>query len=624
LGGLFEASDPALALAYSEKAIETGAEIEFQQTWVSYAGIAAAFRRLQNLDRAIQYYDKAIERLESLRYTTISAHRDTFAERHTPVYKALIEALVERNQGEDAVRAFNLFERARAHSLLTALAEARLDLEYELEADLRDRRALLNLRMAGLQKRLFEARLPEEESGHLSSQLSDAEREYDRLIVEIKRRNPRYSKLRFPENLTLEEARALLDGQTALLAYSVTKRSVTAFVLTQSTYRSARLSVPPDELGARARMYADLLGRDDGDGWRDISLRLYGDLLGPLRSEIGPGIERLVIIPDDVLHYLPFETLVQDTGDQHHSTGSPERRCLIEDFSISYVPSATVLSQLRSQEHQFSPADRADSLVLANPDLNGQRDPSMERGSQTRALFDDEGLRIGPIPFAAAEAEVFRRYAGEASEIYVGNEANETRIKAGRLDRFRILHFATHGLISQRAPARSSLVLSPSEGEDGFLQAREIYHLKLASDLVVLSACQTARGRVLSGEGVQGMARAFFHAGAKSVVASLWNVNDERTAAFMESFYRHLSEGQSKSQALRSAKLEMLHDERTIAPRYWAAFILLGEDRRTVPIAERARPNWALAAVAVFSAAIAAFLFLKRTRGKRTRRSIAG
>jgi CHAT domain-containing protein len=154
------------------------------------------------------------------------------------------------------------------------------------------------------------------------------------------------------------------------------------------------------------------------------------------------------------------------------------------------------------------------------------------------------------------------------------------------------------------------------------LQAREIYHLTLASDLVVLSACQTARGRLLAGEGVQGLAHAFFQAGAQSVVASLWNVNDERTATFMEALYRHLAEGQSKAAALRAAKLDLLRDSGTSAPRYWAPFILIGEANGSIPISGRTSPlhdgRWWLLGVALSLGGLAAlFLAGRSVRRKR-------
>jgi CHAT domain-containing protein len=185
-------------------------------------------------------------------------------------------------------------------------------------------------------------------------------------------------------------------------------------------------------------------------------------------------------------------------------------------------------------------------------------------------------------------------------------------VKEGGIDRFRVLHFATHGLVSERAPYRSALVLARADGEDGFLQAREIYGLRLRSDLVVLSACQTARGSVIQGEGVESLAGAFLHAGARSVVASLWNVNDERTATFMEAFYRHLAAGQPSAAALRAAKLELLADPATASPRVWAAFVLIGDGSRPVPIGTPpSRRGWVLAGC-VLAAVVLAFLLRRR------------
>jgi CHAT domain-containing protein len=154
-----------------------------------------------------------------------------------------------------------------------------------------------------------------------------------------------------------------------------------------------------------------------------------------------------------------------------------------------------------------------------------------------------------------------------------------------------------------------------NDTEDGFLQAREIFRLELDSDLVVLSACQTARGQILAGEGVQGLAQAFFHAGARSVVASLWNVNDERTATFMEAFYRHLADGQSKASALRAAKLDLLRDGSTSAPRYWAPFILIGEADAPVTISGepwwRRRDHWLLLGLGLSLLALTALRFVR-------------
>jgi CHAT domain-containing protein len=191
-----------------------------------------------------------------------------------------------------------------------------------------------------------------------------------------------------------------------------------------------------------------------------------------------------------------------------------------------------------------------------------------------------------PIPGSRREAEAIARYVSPGSKVYVGAQASEGRIKQEDLSRYRIVHFATHGFVSRENPGRSALLLaaSPSDREDGVLEAREISALALDSDLVVLSGCETARGRILAGEGVQSLARAFFLAGARSVVASLWKVRDQATEELMAAFYRDLAEGLPEDEALREAKLEL---SKKAPARDWASFVLIGEAAGTIALTPR-------------------------------------
>jgi len=153
----------------------------------------------------------------------------------------------------------------------------------------------------------------------------------------------------------------------------------------------------------------------------------------------------------------------------------------------------------------------------------------------------------------------------------------EEAVKGESLDRYRYIHFATHGILDEQHPARSGLALSAAAGkEDGILQVNEIADLRLHADLVTLSACNTGLGELVSGEGMLGLVRAFLYAGASSVAVSLWNVNDAATAALMKDFYRGLSRGLQSDRALRRAKIELLHQDNAVwrHPHYWAAFEL--------------------------------------------------
>jgi CHAT domain-containing protein len=283
-----------------------------------------------------------------------------------------------------------------------------------------------------------------------------------------------------------------------------------------------------------------------------------------------------VIVPDGPLHSLPFEALPVRVG--------AARKSLIEDFAVSYAPSATVLAAV-SAERSGSAARREDLIAFADPAPPAQ--PSTRGGSAAgRSAGEWAPAALARIPGARREVESIARYVSRGSKVYMDAEASESRLKRERLDRYRVLHFATHGLLSLENPGRSALLLAAPAGgkEDGLLQAREISELELSSELVVLSGCETARGRTLSGEGVQSLARAFFLAGARSVVASLWKVRDRAAEDLMTAFYRRLSEGRTKDEALRGAKLELLRRPQTASARDWGSFVLIGEASARIPL----------------------------------------
>ncbi|MFI5118786.1 MAG: CHAT domain-containing protein [Thermoanaerobaculia bacterium] len=361
-----------------------------------------------------------------------------------------------------------------------------------------------------------------------------------------------------PHTLTLVEVQASLPPGVALVSFDADDTRVFVFVVTRGSFLARRLSVAPPALWARLENVLDLVSAGDGSGSRPLTQRLYADLVAPWREELPPGTSRLVIVPDGLLARLPFEVL---------EPGGGASRPLLEEFEISYAPSSSVLARLRDRRDP-PPGTRADLLVVAGPERERER---------VSVLYEDEGFVPEPLPFAGVEARRVARFGGEGSVVLAGREASVTRVAELASAGFRVLHFATHGLVSQRSPLSSGLALAsaPADPRAGLLTARDIHLLRIPSDLVVLSACRTARGRILAGEGVQSLARAFLHAGARSVVASLWNVNDEGTASLMESFYRRLARGLGKGDALREARLELAR--RGAAPRLWAPFVLIGD-----------------------------------------------
>jgi CHAT domain-containing protein len=261
---------------------------------------------------------------------------------------------------------------------------------------------------------------------------------------------------------------------------------------------------------------------------------------------------------------------------------------LVEDYTISYTPSATVLKRLGRDPS--APDRRHDLAAFADPSVDptlvAANAPSKDPAGVTRTLYDEDGFSFSPLMFARQEAEDIATYARRGRALFVGEKATEEQTKRLSLDQYKVIHFATHSFVVEQSPARSAIVLRLDRDpvEDGFLQAWEIYEVKLNADLVVLSACQTGRSPFIAGEGVQGLPHAFFAAGARAVLISLWDVNDRWTAQLMQSFYRRLGEGMGKAEALRQAKLSLLESAEGRDPRLWAAFIVTGEADQAVGI----------------------------------------
>jgi CHAT domain-containing protein len=591
LGGLYLDREPAAALDLTLQGLQTYERFRFRDTWHAHAQAARARHRLGDLDGAIESYGRAVEGLESQRVRILADQlRATFFTRYQDIYREFVGVLIERGaRGEnstDVERAFEVTERARARRLVEAITEARLDLGSELPADLQRREEQLTALVAKLQRELVRPRLRAEERERILDGLERADAEFTRLVGEIRRRNPPYAAILHPEPISAAGARALLGPQTALLAYFRTATRLVVFLVTRPGVQAFELPADPGLVEERVATYLDLISDDRRDGWEPVSRRLEVELLAPVRAVLPEPIDTLVIVPDGALHFLPFETLLRSSGtDAMGSRG----RFLLEDHIVSYAPSGTALRELTRSRDRRPPRDRADLVMFASPEpLSLAQAPgaAADGAAHTRALYEDEGIEIPPIPYSADEAEAIRDLASRRSQIYLGDQATEGRVKITRLDDYRVIHFATHGLISQRWPARSALLLSDGgdPSEDGFLQAREIYRLRLASDLVVLSACRTARGQILAGEGVQGLAQAFFHAGARSVVASLWDVDDYRTATLMRAFYTHLGRKLPAADALRRAKLDLIGQPSTAAPRLWAPFVLTGAGDLPIPL----------------------------------------
>jgi CHAT domain-containing protein len=300
---------------------------------------------------------------------------------------------------------------------------------------------------------------------------------------------------------------------------------------------------------------------------------LFKMVFGKLANQL-PNDSKLIVIPDGLLNHVPFESLVH------------KDRYLIENYQITYLPSAGVIELLR-QTPSRSTMDREgqlDLLAFGDPVFQQRaKNSSGRKLPPTRSGTDQDSWdmsALARLPRTRDEVEYIASLIPNGRKrLYLGKDSTEKSFKQETLSKFKWIHLATHSFIDEQNPDRSAVVLAldADNNEDGFLRATEIADLALDCDLVILSACETGRGRLSSGEGVIGLSRSFFIAGTRSVVVSQWAVSDISTAQLMKDFYQQLVNNTAKPAALREAKLRMINGEtETRHPYYWAPFIIIG------------------------------------------------
>ena len=338
---------------------------------------------------------------------------------------------------------------------------------------------------------------------------------------------------------------------------------------------------------------------EQGDSASALGRSLAVRLLDPALAGLGGGT-RLVIVPDGPLHRVPWDALRTADG-----------RYLVERHAVTLAPSAAVLRTLRGRAPNVAPLRL---LAYGDPTFGGTgavaaRDAAGGDTEVYRSAFDSVG-GLPRLEASAREAALVARFADEA-EVRTRERASAAYLKRTPLDRFRVLHLATHALVDERAVTRTVLAVAPGEGETGFLGPSDLASLKLNADLVVLSACRSAGGVVVDGEGVQGLTAPLLEAGARAVVATQWRIGDRSTVRFVEDFYRAMAEGRPVPEALQAAKVAALR--RGAPAREWAAFTVIGDPMLTVPFhAPRADRKWWLLAGAALLALAVVYLGITR------------
>lgn len=552
---------------------------------LSHANVLRALGQFRLKDRtleAVDYFRRAIEALESQKAKLGGSEelRSGFEAQTADFYRDYIKLLRALGQITDA---FHILERSRARALLAMLAERDL-LVSELPPDLAQERKRVDREYDQVQSALGKLDSVKEaaEIDRLLGRLRELRDKREEMVSKIRKASPHFAALQYPQPLDLAGVRAVLDPGTVLLSYFVDHSATALFVIEPASSRGNGLSVLTLPIGERAlqekvESFRKLIQRRDPGGsalLADRGAELYEALVRPAESLI-VSYDRVLISPEGPLHTLPFAALVRKDG------RSPTRY-FVEWKPIHTVVSATIYAELkRSRREGGTP-----SLALTAfgdphyPALSGDKAESI-RDRDVRGLIL-RGYRLDPLPASRAEVDgIAGLYAPDATR-YLGDEATEERAKSISKD-VRYIHFACHGLLDEASPLNSALALtipdSPGAGQDnGLLQAWEIFeHVRIDADLVTLSACDTALGKEMGGEGLVGLTRAFQYAGARSILASLWSVSDQSTADLMKRFYTYLKEGKTKDQALRAAQMDLMRTRSASHPFHWAAFQLIGD-----------------------------------------------
>ncbi|HUE82680.1 MAG TPA: CHAT domain-containing tetratricopeptide repeat protein [Pyrinomonadaceae bacterium] len=603
------------------------------------------------MESAIGNYRNALSTIETLRQGSLRADeaRTTFLASTKDVFDEAVAGLAEmalRSSSatgtpltgkslEYAAEAFKINEQSRARSLLDLLNESGGSITEGVPVELLKRKQENLSRQQEIAEVLTGINISTAEQkkkpGELETELETLQTEFDQIENQIRTSSPRYAQLTASQPLSLTEVQQkVLDDSTVLMAYSLGTDASYLWAVSREAVALHKLPARPelDKLATEMRaqlipskLQRRIVGIDVVDPARGLGISstphgdgaaafiaashaLYKAVIEPAAPMVAEN--RILVVADGALNYVPFEALVKSATPGDYSTLD----YLIKTNEVAYAPSASVIGAIRAQG---SRTVGKGLLVVADPVFNSLDTRARGVSSTTQADAGTRGLGLqsaladvagspasGPagtekmqgLPLSRlagtrAEAEEIAKLAkqsGAHTDLWLDLDAAEENFEARDLKNYRVVHIATHGLLNAERPQFTGLVLSliGNKRGDGFLRTDEVFNLRLGSPLVMLSACETGLGKERRGEGVLGLTRAFMYAGAPTVGVSLWSVADKSTADLMSDFYKRLlvpgtQQQLSPSAAMRAAQLQMIGAKKYSAPFYWAPFVLIGD-----------------------------------------------
>ena len=502
------------------------------------SNLARFYEDQKNPSVAVDHYQQSIAITESIQgEIQIEELQSSFASERIDPYSRLINLLGAQG---NFTAAFNYAERAKARAFLNQIANGRIDFQAGVDAQLLQQEQDLNNQMAATQRQLIALRSQPQDQRDIETiaetdaRLIALQQNYANLRIQIKLQSPATASLVSVDVAPLEEIQSLLEPDTTLVEYFVTGDRTFAFVLTRDSFNTVLLDIRREDLVETITLLRDF--PDLSDEIPPELQQLHQVLIEPLQPYLNT--THLIIVPHDILHYLPFAALTD--GDRY----------LNDDYVVSLLPSANTLRYLPEPHDLAQPT----LLALGNPVISES---------------------LSSLRYAEEEVEAIARLFNTQPLIRQAATESAVRLES---DAASILHLAVHGEYDPINSLFSRLHLAADDDNDGRLEVREIYGLDLtqSTNLVVLSACQTSIGQQSRGDEIVGLNRAFLYAGAPAVLSSLWNVDDAATAMLMEQFYNHLRDGSDPATALQQAQQAIRQDPRYVHPYFWSAFSITG------------------------------------------------
>lgn len=586
LGDLyFKLEDNDQSFSQYSKALDIGSRIEHAQIiWEAHTGLGALFQKTNDIQKAIYHFSKAVAIYDSIRVNlNIESLIGGFLEDKYEVYPSIIKLLAQQRRYHEA---FQYTEQYKARTLLKIMAKGRFLISELLPDSIRFSLIEIRNQLADahfeLSNELSKGDRDKEKIIKLDQQVTTLELQKSSIIKSVKENYSSYYKITSSDPISLDilQTKILKPGQV-LLEFVVGAKGISTFAISPDTLIYRYISTTREELKQMLVSLSPIfqivtssdknyiVSPEQADFSVQPAFELYNTLVKPFEKLINDADE-LIIAPDDLLHYLPFEALITDTSHIQYRYDFEHAEFLIEKICTSYIQSASLL------DPQLQVKRKPSKILIAfgNP-------ISDQKAQQSKAANSaDRQNQFLPLPNSEEEVNRIGQLFNGKPLIYTGNNATEKRFKENA-GQSQIIHVASHFEVNDYDPLYSKIVFSRADksNEDGYLQTYEVFNMHLNADLVVLSACNTALGKLNKGEGLIGISRAFMYAGVPGMLVSLWNVEDETTSLIMRNFYKYIKKGFTKNKALQLAKLDFMKnsDRNKKDPFFWAPFILIGD-----------------------------------------------